>query len=256
MSKKLLMAPFVLGVAAVIAGVVFSKMHKSQLPVAEMPAMNAATTSGAVITDLSSGNHPKYQGQALTYLAAPEVLAKYPQSFVQKQGTLLAGILQGIKDHPAETERWIDVGLVKKNFENYTGTRDAWEYLALLNPDNALNHFNLGNLYGYYLHDFPRAEAHYKKAIALSPGIPDFYVALADFYRDAYQAKSDQIDDVLIGGIQHVKGDPNLVMALAYYYKSVGDKEHAKTYFALLLEMPTVTGAQKEGFKAEIAALQ
>ena len=104
---------------------------------------------------------PKYKGQALDLLASSKELANYPKEFVEVQRAKLAGILNLIKENPNDETNWIDMGLVKKVFNNFTGARDAWEYAKLLNPGTSMAHYNLGKLYSAYLPDNQKAQANF-----------------------------------------------------------------------------------------------
>lgn len=197
----------------------------------------------------------KYSGQSLEYLGSAEIVAKYPKDFVDRQRATLLSLIDGINQEPNQIERWIDLGLIKKAFDNYAGARDAWEYAKLINPNSALNYYNLGNLYGWYIGDLKKAETNYREAIKLAPRSGDFYLALAGFYQDVYKEKSDLADDVLLDGMKNTPKDSNIIMQLAYHYKSAGDKEGAIKYFSLLLNSPNISGAQQQAFEEEIAAL-
>lgn len=201
---------------------------------------------------ISPAGIKKYNGQPLEYLGRPEVVAKYPKNFVAKQSTMLKGLIEGVDKNPNQADQWIEIGLIKKGFDNYLGARDVWEYVSLINSQYALNYFNLGNLYGFYLGNLKKAEADYLKAISLSRTSVDFYLGLASFYRDAYREKQNLIDDVLLSGLKNIPNDPNLMIQLAYYYKSVGDKEGALKYFTQLLKSPNISGTQQQDFQEEI----
>ncbi len=250
MIKKIILILLVI-VLVVIAGVfILSRSSEYGAPLLE-PVVDSV--AGMATTTLNQD--PEYRGQELSYLGKPEILAKYPKAYLAQRQASLQDLIEGIKKNPNQTGRWIDLGLIKKSVDNYVGARDAWEYLALITPTDSLNYYNLANLYGFYLNDLAKAEKNYQKAIQLSPASPDFYIGLANFYRDVNKEKYDLIDNILLDGLKKINKDANLIMNLAYYYKSVGDKSNGIKYFSLLLNSPDISGSQQESFKEEIAAL-
>ncbi len=259
MSKRLIFLLLTFGVVAIGGGLfIFNSIKQTKViadsgnsPVSIFD--NATSTPNPIPAEKPVG--PKYKGQALNYLGSPEILAKYPKEFVEKKRAILLELAEAVNKNPIQAERWTDIGLIKKSFDNYVGSRDAWEYLNVIKPSDAMNHYNLGNLYGFYLSDFKRAEDNFQKAIQLTPTLPDFYLGLAMFYRDAYKEKYGLVDDVLLDGLKNIPSDPNIIIDLAYYYKSIGDKENAIQRFSQLLKSPLISGAQQEAFKEEVATL-
>ena len=71
-----------------------------------------------------------------------------------------------------------------------------------------------------------------------------------------YKVKYDQVDNLLLLGIETMPDDTNLVIKLAFYYKEAGNKEGAIQSFERLLSMQGLTGAQQKAFEDEIAALK
>ena len=60
----------------------------------------------------------------------------------------------------------------------------------------------LGNLYGYYLHDYTRAERAYRRAIVNDLTDADSFFGLADFYWDTQiPAFRERVPNVLLEGI-------------------------------------------------------
>lgn len=199
---------------------------------------------------------PKYKGQDLDYLGSSKELSIYPKEFVEAQRVKLASIIKLTQESPKDETNWIDVGLVKKVFNNYVGARDAWEYAKLLNPKASMSYYNLGKLYSGYLGDNKKAEANFLAALDLNAGVSDVYLALAEFYRDFYKEKHDQVDDVLLEGLNVTPLDLNLTLQLAFYYKDIGDKENAVKYFEKFLKLPNLTGTQQRAVEEELATLK
>ncbi len=263
--KKILLSVGVFGLLAVTATAVYSVVHRGSSPVAgsnpdDLASATPSTGSLLAPPPVSQGSikpatTKKYSGQALKFLGDPQILAKYPAEFVEQKRNQLADIIKLVEADPTDETNWMDIGLVKKNFDNFFGVRDAWEYAKLLNPSNALNCYNLGNLYASYLGDNQKAEQNFLGALKLDPNSDYTYLGLAEFYRDFYKAKSDQIDDVLLAGLKVLPADPNLLLQLGFYYKSVQNKEQALEYFNRFLKLSGITGLQQQQVQNEVDAL-
>lgn len=211
----------------------------------------ATTTPAVTMTD------PKvYKGQALSFLAGLEALSKYPTEFVEAYKDRLSNAIAMIKESPNDSVYWIEIGLVKKTFDNYIGARDAWNYATVLDPKNSVIYHNLGNLYALYLKDVTKAEKNYKLSLALDPMSAQPYLTLADFYKDFYPGKANLAEGVLLEGLNMLPNDGNLILNLALYYKSTGNKWEAIEYFEKFLALPDLTGTQQAAVKTEIEALK
>lgn len=198
----------------------------------------------------------KYTGQSLSYLGSDSLLSGQPKEFVEFQRQRLVDDLAILKDSPSDINALIDIGLVKKQVNNYTGARDVWEYVNIIYPDQALNHLNLANLYAAYLGDFEKAEDNYFKAVDLDSASPNPYLKLAEFYRDFYTTKYNLIDDVLLSGLETLPGEPNMTLMLALHYKSTANKSGAIEYFEKFLKLPGLNVAQIDAVKKELDQLR
>ena len=214
------------------------------------------STSIGYKTENKTKAPPVYKGQAMDFLGDSKILSGYPKEFVDVKRAQLANVIGLIQKDPGASVNWMDLGLIKKNFDNFIGTRDAWEYVKLLNPDSALAYYNLGKLYSAYLRDNQKAEENFVKAAQLDSASDYPYLGLAEFYRDFYKAKYDQVDDVLLAGLKNLPSDPNLIIQLALYYKDLGDKENAIKYFERFLRLPDLSGDQQQAIEAELAELK
>lgn len=144
-------------------------------------------------------------------------------------------------------QAWLQLGILRKFTGDLEGARQAWEFAAILRPDNAVAFNNLGNLYGYYLQDYPKAEANYLKSIEKDPKNIDAYKSLAEIYQYSYAAKAGEADDILLRGIESNPQDPTLMVALARYYADIGNKEGAVTYYKRALDIdPSNKNAKSE----------
>ena len=116
----------------------------------------------------------------------------------------------------------------------------------MLYPNNDLSFANLGNLYGFYLHDDIKAEINFRRAVANDPYQSGYYLSFADFYKNVYTAKKSEAPRVLLEGMSKIK-DVTLVLALATYYRDEGDKANALKYYEEVLKMsPGQAGIEEE----------
>lgn len=199
---------------------------------------------------------PKYTGQFLSYLGDPKIIARYPKEFVERYRKQLDNVVFSVRQYPKDEVYWIEAGIIKKQFDNFIGARDAWEYARILNPRSGVAYHNLGNLYSLYLQDFKKAEVNYQAFLSLDRLTAQPYLVLSDFYKDFYKEKSGLADDVLLAGLEYLPEDPNLILNLAIYYKSVGDKAEAIKYFEWFLKLPDLNGAQVAAVQKELESLK
>lgn len=209
----------------------------------ENPADETSPFLGKPISEI-----PKYVGRPLDEVRFGAGFSAPESAIEQKRGDLkvLAAVLNANPMGSGGVDDWIAVGVTKKFFNDYEGTRDAWEYAGVLYPANALSFANLGNLYAFYLNDPVKAEFNFRKAINNDPYQPGYYLNLADFYKTAYVSKKSEAPEVLLEGISVIK-DVNLVLALASYYRDEGDKANAVKYYEEVLKIsPGQPGVAEE----------
>ncbi len=240
--------------AATFAGVRF--LHKETPSVAQTSPANEKADDLFPKTPSTNPARTGYQGQTLSYLGAEKVAGKYPVAYLQQQKDRFAAELKLIGDDRNNIDAWIGLAIIKKSVENYAGARDVLEYTKHLAPNNPTIYYDLGDLYASFLRDNKSAELNFVKAVQLDSYEEFTYLGLADFYRDFYPEKSAEIPKVLLSGLDHIKNNPNLALELASYYRSVGDKADAITYFELVLQNPEITGTQQALIQDEIKKLQ
>ena len=134
----------------------------------------------------------------------------------------MAATIATLKSNPMRIDAWIDLGLQRKELGDYIGARDAWEYAKALGQDtNIVPWNNLGDLYHYYLKDYPKSELNWKKVIALKPDYIQAYRGLFELYFYSYTEKADQIPVFLKAGIAKNPNSPDLKQMLADYEQSL-----------------------------------
>ncbi len=212
----------------------------------------SSSGNGSVIIEtvptLPVKNYPRYTGRPINEVRFGQGFSAPEAAIEKKRGDLkvLSVILSANPVGPDGMNDWIAVGVIKKSFNDYEGARDAWEYANILYPANGLSFTNLGNLYGFYLHDNAKAEFNLKKAIANDPYQTSYYLGLADFYKNVYVSKESEVPKVILEGMKTIK-DVNLVLYLASYYRDEGDKANALKYYQEVLKIsPNQAGIQEE----------
>lgn len=163
------------------------------------------------------GSLPLYKGRAIDDIGNDPFIQQVPPEYLQKYTVELADFKVSLARNPADADAWIRVGVLKKFFNDYLGARDAWEYAKVVNPWYSTAYYNLGDLYGWYLKDFPRAEENYLKAIEVDPTLAYLYISLAEFYNVVYKTKSAQAVEVIRRGLEVLPDDADLKKVLEYY---------------------------------------
>jgi tetratricopeptide (TPR) repeat protein len=146
----------------------------------------------------------------------------------------IAASAADIKENPYSLEAWIGLGLNYKQAGDYAAARDAWEYASLLSPGNVVSFTNLGDLYHYYLKEYPKSEQNYRQAIKNDPTYVLSYVGLHELYRYSYGVLTTKAADILKEGIKANPKNIDLYTTLAAYYKSLNNKidiANARAYY-------------------------
>ncbi len=78
----------------------------------------------------------------------------------------------------------INLGIYREKIKDYDGAAEAWEYASAIRPFDPVPLINLGDLYGYYVHDNQKAEEYFLKAIEAKPNEAYSYYRAYEFYMD------------------------------------------------------------------------
>lgn len=143
-----------------------------------------------------------------------------------------------------EVNGLIRSGTVKQNKGDYKGAETDWLEAAQKSPTNLVPYNNLGNLYHYYLKDFPKAEQNLLKVVELDPTYISGYRNLLDLYRYSYQQSTTKAVDILQQGLKANPKNIDLYVLLASYYEQKGDVKNAKLNYNLALTEARVRGDQ------------
>lgn len=115
---------------------------------------------------------------------------------------------------------WYDLGAYRRVIGDFEGAAEAWTFGALIRPKDFVSYHNLGDLYGFYMKDYPKSEKNYLKSIQNNPQNIQAYLDLATIYESVYKEKTDQVENILLQGLQANPGNANLQAALDNYRSS------------------------------------
>ncbi|OGF64744.1 hypothetical protein A2661_01515 [Candidatus Giovannonibacteria bacterium RIFCSPHIGHO2_01_FULL_45_24] len=122
-----------------------------------------------------------------------------------------------LEREPNYLQGWLQVGILRKFLGDYDGASLAWQYASLIRPQEYIAFSNLGDLYHYYLKDFPKAEKYLRRAVDVKPDYVAGYKNLFDLYTLSYKEKKNLAESVLLEGIKKNPGDNYLQGILTSY---------------------------------------
>ena len=193
---------------------------------------------------------PPYTGQPIRELGNPDILASIGAAYVERYQKDLNSIANRIEKGSRDHVDWLTVAYIKKLFSNYIGTRDAWEYAKIVNPEDAVAYFNLGELYGYEFKEPAKAEENYLSALRLNPYHLDYYIGLANFYEDVPKDLK-KAEGVLLSALDKIPHtEPNLFAQIGAFYRDQKNYTKAIEYFEKALN--SAGAASDPGIKKAI----
>lgn len=129
-----------------------------------------------------------------------------------------------------QVKGWLGLASLRKIVKDYKGTEQALLKACELDPKSIVCFANLANLYHYFLEDYPRAERAYLKALENNANDINSYIEAGNLYQ--WKAGNlSRAEDMLLLGLKYNKDQPDLLLALATFYKEAGDTEKAIEYF-------------------------
>jgi tetratricopeptide (TPR) repeat protein len=154
-------------------------------------------------------------------------------------------------------EQWLDLASYRKVAEDYEGAGEIWEYMTKRYPNDRTAFVNLGNLYHFYLKDFPKAESYMLAAIGLGQSPASDYIDLYELYTLSYKEKENKADDILLKGLEELPNNPDLSFTLAAYYAEQGNITGARKYYQIVLDFARQQGDKntEERIQAAVAKL-
>ena len=173
-------------------------------------------------------------------------------------------ISKTLKSLPASSIHWLELGLLRKLIGDYEGAILAFEYASKLNPNDYLLYSNIGNIYHYYLKNYPLAEKYLKLAIEKGgASYPATYKDLYDLYDLSYKVENpatiSAAEITLLDGIAVHKDNYELIYALGDHYRKTNQKAKAKDYLTQALKIAQKDSSASQEFlsalQAEIAQI-
>lgn len=220
-----------IAVLLIAGGVYWFTKDKGILP--GMPGTNtsasstvqAATSTTTVIGEEKKNiPQPKNFDHVLSYPGSisADIKAKIEETFAED-----------IKQIKADNNinAWADLAVLRKITEDYKGSAEIWIYISKRYPTYAGPYAALGDLYGNYLKDYPKAETNFLKALSLDPRNTDMYVDLYNLYRGPFPKSNTAAEDILKRGITATGGVYQLHVELARYYTSKNRIVEAKAAY-------------------------
>ena len=129
----------------------------------------------------------------------------FPQNFPEDGRQLfrqkIEKIVSQLRQNPGYFDGWLELSRLRKMINDYEGAAEILEYLAKISPKNFVVFNNLGDLYGYYLKDYKKAEENFLKAIENGPHEIYLYRILYEFYRDVVK-NEEKLKEILKRGIE------------------------------------------------------
>lgn len=235
-------ALFVLLIIATVAIIFFVSKDKTDNKTGEF-TINQISTS----TEVKIGGGNSEEKTVVKTIAIPSldrvVTADTLQADLRNQ--LISQIKETsatLKNNTGYFDGWIMLGSLRKMAGDYEGARDAWEYASAISPSNYVSFGNLGDLYQYYLKDYPRAEKNMLTSVKNKVDNIAGYRNLYNLYTQSYKKKISEAPKILLLGLSKNPNNLDLIVLLAQYYAGVGDKSSATKYYEL-----GITQADKEG---------
>ncbi|MEK7614285.1 MAG: hypothetical protein AAB428_01290 [Patescibacteria group bacterium] len=229
-------------------------------------AATIATTTesgGDLNTLIREGKITVEQVPLKTNIPAPSL--ERPLSFGENLDPAVRGeIMARIKATIAELKKnltsfsdWINLGIERKQLGDYEGAAEAWEYVSLIQPKNAVSFSNLGDLYTNFLKDYPKAEKNMLTVVELNPNSIAGYRNLYGLYGLYYKDKAGETPKILEVGLKNNPENYDLLVLSGQYYKGIGDITKAKSYYerALLVAEKAGQTTAKQLIEAEIQNL-
>ncbi|MBI4992181.1 MAG: tetratricopeptide repeat protein [Candidatus Harrisonbacteria bacterium] len=231
----ILLLAFLIGIVTWYIWKDFQIAENNSQPAVSSPVItNGLSTS----TEVIRSDNQEFKTRALKLVEGPILVKAALGDRARNQAENKIKELTGlIKNNYNDMAAWLDLGAYRKLIGDYEGAAEAWEFVSEIRPQNFVSFHNLGDLYGFYLEDYPKAESNFLKSIENNSANIDAYIQLAAIYEFHYPEKRDQIENLFLTGIKLNPADYNLKIALGNYYKNLGRKAEALQYWGEALKL-------------------
>lgn len=138
---------------------------------------------------------------------------------------------------PYDGNTWMELALRYHTAGDYAAAKEIWDFIVTVTPNNVTALGNLGRLHHFELKEFTKAEEYFKKAIEANPARPEAYYELFDLYRYSYKKDTTAAVDIMKEAAKQFPEDYGIPAGLATYYREIGQKAAARTYFEQALTL-------------------
>lgn len=205
-----------------------------------LPEVSLATStaySSKSSTTAKKGDEEVVVSLPLPNLSRPySIPSSFPEEFRKNITSSIQETVARLKINPGLLADWLSLGVYYKTIGDYEGAREAWEYASAIRPKNYISFSNLGDLYHYYLKDYPHAELNLLKVVANEPTNIASYKNLYDLYTLSYKEKAPEAPRILERGLMSNPHSTDLLSLLGDYYRLNGNPTIARTYYLKALE--------------------
>lgn len=132
---------------------------------------------------------------------------------------------------PENQLKWLNLAITRKAIGDYDASIQVLNYVTILWPNDYVAFNNLADLYQFYVSNYPLAEKNWLKVIEINPSYIDAYKNLYTLYLELYKEKKSSALPILLLGIKKNPDNYELMVEVARYYKTIGDKAQASTYY-------------------------
>lgn len=145
--------------------------------------------------------------------------------------------IDAIKSNYNYANPWHDLASYRKISGDNQGAIEAWNFLIKIRPDDYITYHNLGDMYAFTLKNYLKGAEYFSESIEKNPKNVDAYIQLGSILEFHLKERYAESEQLFLSGIKNNPGNVNLTLALAQYYKNIGNKESAKIYFEKALEI-------------------
>ena len=117
----------------------------------------------------------------------------------------IAALTETLRKDTSFADDWIELGTYRKLIGDIDAALEIWRYASVLSPNSSVSYNNIAVLYASYIHDYPKAEEYYLKAISSAPDLPYPYFAAFEFYKSILK-DDKKAEDIVRQGIAAVPG--------------------------------------------------
>ncbi len=143
------------------------------------------------------------EAKALEIISHP-VMVKIPILESSKKSALakIEEVADLIRDNYDYANAWYDLGAYRMVIGDYDGAIEAYEFVISIRPADHVGYANLGDIYGFYLKNYPLAEENFLKAIRNNPAYIFGYAELAVLYEGNFSGGVKKAEDILLAGLK------------------------------------------------------